>query len=178
MIAGYVNGPQSTGITMLVAEWQQGILNNQGAQLPSARQRTLPVKQLEGALLTDPMSTSWRGNGSIRKAIMYRKAIWLGFERRVLGHPLTPDSNTSSSSEAAAPDSRGTVPGPAAGSGTAAELGGGTSSSGVTVNSDNGTEGQAGNGSDVEGAAGSGGSTNAAPMSESEAIEDLELLAR
>lgn len=53
-------------------------------------QRTPPLKELEGALRYD--KEEWRNGVKMRNIMCARKAIFLAYERRILGHPLSPSA--------------------------------------------------------------------------------------
>lgn len=83
------------GISHAVSEWITGI------QLPGTQppQRTPPVKQLEADKLNARGDRRWRGGSKIRQVVAWKKHIWFAYERRTLGHLLSPGgSDTNSSS--------------------------------------------------------------------------------
>lgn len=88
---------QHDGIKHLLAEWTEGIRVANGGVLVTLdpltgkerELRTPPVKELEA---TKAMRDSWRQGNKMRNLLMDRKQIYLAYERRVKGHPLSPSA--------------------------------------------------------------------------------------
>lgn len=96
-------GAAARGISHLVTEWDDGIMLDPGAAQVAQPQRTQPVRVLEGRIVLKQLqqhAKPWRTGAKMRKAVLYRKPIWLAYERRIQGHPLTEHSSSSSSAEA------------------------------------------------------------------------------
>jgi hypothetical protein len=173
MFAGLIagRGADAQGISHLVDEWTLGVVIAGSAQSGA---RTEPIKQLEA------VPGRWRNQDKMRKVVMYRKAVWFAFERRVQGHPLkqpeSADSAAGTVGAAAEADSAAGAVGAAAGADSAA----GAVGAAAGADSAAGAVGAAAGADSAAGAVGSGSavSSSSIVMTKEEAINDLEVLAR
>jgi hypothetical protein len=186
MFAGLIagRGADAQGISHLVDEWTLGVVIAGSAQSGA---RTEPIKQLEA------VPGRWRNQDKMRKVVMYRKAVWFAFERRVQGHPLkqpeSADSAAGTVGAAAEADSAAGAVGAAAGADSAAGAVGAAAGAdsaagavGAAAGADSaaGAVGAAAGADSAAGAVGSGSavSSSSIVMTKEEAINDLEVLAR